>query len=187
MGKFSEFQRLFRSLPIDVLSPMDVGITGDVRETGNSFEENAILKASWYARNSDLITIADDSGLEVDALDGRPGIYSARYGSRNFTDEDRMNLLLKELKDVPSRNRGAQFRSVIALMHEDNLEVSEGKIRGVITHQPIGNNGFGYDPIFWVPKRAETYAQMSGKDKDAIGHRGIAVRRILPRLGKAIL
>lgn len=186
-GKFNEYQRLFRFLPVDIVGPMDVGIVGDVQETGKSFEENAILKASWYAQNSDLTIIADDSGLEVDALDGRPGIYSARYGGSNLTDEDRTNLLLTELIDVPGWKRGAQFRSVIALIQEDNLTISEGKVRGAIAHQAIGDNGFGYDPVFWISERAKTYAQMSGEDKDAIGHRGIAVRKILPELQKSML
>ncbi len=175
-GKLKEMQHYLRDLPWELaLMPADLAI----EETGQSFHENAVLKASQTAQRTGQWAIADDSGLEVDALDGAPGIYSARYAK---TDAERIGRLLIELKDEP--NRGAQFVCVIAIANPKGEVVAEshGICRGEILLAPQGEQGFGYDPIFWVPDCGKSFAQMDKDQKRQISHRGRAFAAILPQL-----
>lgn len=192
-GKLREFRRLFDGLPYEVLSLGDVGIEAEVEETGSTFEENAILKARGYAAMSGELTLADDSGLEVDALDGRPGVNSARYSGQG--DEANNRLLLKSLRGVEGKSRSARYRVVLALVDPDapgGLPVTsgppvtvEGVCEGVIASAPAGDNGFGYDPLFFVSLPGvssagyfggRTMAELSDEEKDSISHRGMAAR-----------
>ena len=182
-GKVREFSRMLSHLStdtvFDVVGLDDLRIDLEVKETGSTFEENAVLKARKYADVSGEVTLADDSGLVVDALNGAPGILSARYGGDGLNDEDRVRLLLENMYDIPGWERTARFIAVIALVGPGvpgGLVTSEGVIEGAIMHEPIGQNGFGYDPVFWIPRHAKTTAQMSAAEKDGISHRGIALR-----------
>ena len=184
-GKLREFRRLFESLDGDIVGLNEVGTVDEVEETGETFEENARIKAVEYARMSGELVLADDSGLEVDALDGEPGVRSARYGGEGLSDDDRVQLLLKRMKGVPRRRRAARFRAVLAIAGpRTGLEpvIVEGVLEGEVACQPLGSNGFGYDPVFWLPERAMTTAQLSPEEKDAISHRGSAARLALPVL-----
>ena len=185
-GKVREFSRMLSHLStdtvFDVVGLDDLRIDLEVKETGSTFEENAILKARRYADVSGEVTLADDSGLVVDALNGAPGILSARYGGDGLNDEDRVRLLLENMFDIPGWERTARFIAVIALVGPDipgGLVISEGVIEGAIMHEPIGQNGFGYDPVFWIPRHAKTTAQMSAAEKVGISHRGIALRGMI--------
>ena len=178
-GKVREFSRMLSDLPLSVVGLHDLGITMDVEETGETFEENAVLKARAYEQASGELTLADDSGLVVDALDGEPGVKSARYGGEGLDDEGRVALLLDNMKHLPGWGRTARFVAVLALVGDDvptGLMTSEGTVEGAISHQPIGENGFGYDPVFWLASHAKTTAQLSGAEKDAVSHRGAAFR-----------
>ncbi len=176
-GKTREFRNLFADLPFRLADLNDFDIQIDVPETGSSFEENAQLKASAYCRMAAVLTLADDSGLEVDALGGDPGVLSARYGGPGMSDDDRVELLLSNMSGVPGWQRTARFRAVLALAAPPNgkiLETTNGSVEGAICHEPLGQNGFGYDPIFWLPNRAMTMAQLTGEEKNAVSHRGKA-------------
>lgn len=185
-GKVREISRMLSGpafdLDFEVVGLDDLGIDQDVDETGTTFEENAVLKARAYAGASGVLTLADDSGLVVDALDGAPGVTSARYGGARLNDKERVQLLLDNMKDVPGWNRTARFVAVLALAGAEipglpgGLVTSEGVLEGAIMHQPIGDNGFGYDPVFWLASHAKTTAQLTGPEKDAISHRGVALR-----------
>ena len=154
------------------------GITAEVDETGGSFEENARLKATVLARESGLLTLADDSGLEVDALGGEPGPLSARYAGEDATDEDRINYLLAKLKDVPEEKRTARFRCVIAIAAPDGtVELCSGECRGFITTTPRGEYGFGYDPVFYLPELGKTMAELPPEEKNRISHRAKAAEK----------
>ena len=161
----------------------------EVEETGDTFAENAILKAEAYCASAGVLTLADDSGLVVDALGGRPGVLSARYGGEGLTDAQRVELLLGEMDCVPWEERTARFRCVIALAWPGGrLETVEGVVEGIIQYEPEGSNGFGYDPIFHLPERGCTTAQLETSDKNRISHRGQAVRKaakLLMELGVA--
>ncbi len=188
-GKFREVSQILAGMPFDVVSLRDLGISMEVEETGDTFAENAILKAKAYCASAGMLTLADDSGLVVDALDGRPGVRSARYGGEGLTDLQRVELLLKELADVPWEERTGRFRCVIALAWPDGrLETVEGVVEGIIQYEPEGSNGFGYDPIFHLPERGCTAAQLETADKNRISHRGQAVNeaaKLLMKLGVA--
>ena len=184
-GKIREFSRMLSKLSTDLVFDVvgldDLRIDIEVEETGSTFEENAVLKARQYADASGEVTLADDSGLVVDALNGAPGVLSARYGGDGLDDEERVNLLLENMHEVPGWQRTARFVAVIALVGPGvpgGLVTSEGVVEGAIMHEPIGHDGFGYDPVFWIPRCTKTTAQMSAAEKDAISHRGIALRRM---------
>ncbi len=174
--KCIELQRLLKPLGIDAVTDRDLGlILPEVEETGTTFAENAYLKAASACRATGLPAIADDSGLVVDALDGRPGVYSARYGGEDATDDDRNRLLLAELQDVPAGARTARFvAAVCCVFPNGDVLNAEGTFEGEIAFSPAGENGFGYDPIFWVGNG--TSAQLSPAEKDAVSHRGIALK-----------
>jgi len=184
-GKMIELVKLLRPLEITLVSLNDLLIEEEIEETGKTFAENAIVKAERYGELGGLPTIADDSGIEVDALGGAPGIYSARYGGEGFTDLDRNNLLLKNVKKIPDSRLTARFRCVVALWVPGNKTVTfEGKIEGMIRRFPSGNNGFGYDPIFFYKPMKKTLADITSEEKEKISHRGYAVRMAREYLSK---
>lgn len=173
VGKAVEIASILGGAGFTFLNLRDVGVMTAVAEVGSTYEENAILKAEAYARESGLLTLADDSGLEVDALDGAPGVISARYAGRDASDADRIGLLLSQLSEVPDEKRTARFVSVVVLAKPDgNVIRSEtGVCEGAIIHAPRGTNGFGYDPIFVPNGFANTFAELPASTKDVISHR----------------
>jgi XTP/dITP diphosphohydrolase len=186
-GKVKELANLIDDLEMNWLSLDDLEIDLQVEETGDSFQENAIIKAMAYSKASGMLTLADDSGLEVDALNGRPGIHTARYGGESLTSRQRYELLLNELRDVPTEMRGARFRCFIALARPDGIVGSaEGTCEGVIATAPVGSGGFGYDPVFYLPDQQLTLAQLSAGEKHLISHRGRAIAGIAPLLREEI-
>jgi XTP/dITP diphosphohydrolase len=179
-GKFPEIVSVLAGLPFEFLNLNDVTEIPkgyEVDEPATTFEGNAIIKAMTLGKKTGLMTLADDSGLEVDALAGRPGVYSARYAPG--TDADRYTKLLKELEGVPTEKRVARFRSVIALYDPstDKVRTCEGEVTGVITETPVGTNGFGYDPVFFVAQFNKTSAELTLEEKNLISHRGQALRK----------
>jgi XTP/dITP diphosphohydrolase len=185
-NKLREYQAIFAGLPIELRTLSDLGIADDVEENGATFAENARLKAEFYAARSGLIALADDSGLEVHALGGEPGVRSHRYAGPDATDADRNALLLKKLAGVPFHARLARFVCAIALAHPDGtVEEVEGALPGVIELAPRGSNGFGYDPLFYVLDENATLAELPPARKNQISHRALAaraVRAVLERL-----
>jgi XTP/dITP diphosphohydrolase len=186
-AKVREYKDLLHNLPFELTTPAELGITTVVDEIGNSLEENARLKATVLATESQLLALADDSGLEVDALGGEPGRLSARYAGEGASDKDRINYLLARLKDVPWEKRTACFRCVIAIATpEGKVEFCSGECRGLITLVPKGEQGFGYDPIFYPPELDKTMAELPLEVKNQISHRGQAARKVyqaVKRLG----
>jgi XTP/dITP diphosphohydrolase len=178
-GKLNEMRQLVKGLPFRVVGPKDVGITEAPEETGTTFLENAILKARYYSNRSGLLTVADDSGLSVDALDGGPGLHSARFGGPGADDHDRNRLLLEKLKGVPTNQRGARFTSAVAVARQDDVlfQVQES-VEGQIAEEPRGPNGFGYDPLFFYPPFGRTFGESAPGDKDRVSHRGKAFARL---------
>ena len=175
-NKLQEFETLFLESGIEITSLAVEGIHYDVEETGKTFEDNAILKATEYCKLSGLPTLADDSGLIVDALDGRPGVYSARYAGENATSEDRCIKLLEELRGVPFEKRTARYKAVLALALPDGkVETVEGLVEGSIAEEQIGTSGFGYDPLFYVEEFKTTFANISQEQKNSISHRSKAL------------
>ena len=186
-GKIQEYRSLLQSLPFGLVTPVERGITTIVDEVGESLEENARLKATALASESELVALADDSGLEVDILDGAPGRFSARYAGEGASDQDRVNYLLTKLEGIPREQRSARFRCVIAVATpEGRVELCSGECAGFITFEPRGEEGFGYDPIFYLPDLDKTMAELSLETKNQISHRGKASRQVagvLARLG----
>jgi XTP/dITP diphosphohydrolase len=177
-AKVREYKHLLQSLPFELVSLAEQGITTVVSEVGGSLEENARLKATTLAAQSQLMALADDSGLEVDALGGEPGPLSARYAGEGASDRDRINYLLARLKGVPWERRSARFRCVIAIATPDGeVELCSGECRGVITFEPKGRHGFGYDPVFYLPELGKTMAELPLEIKNQISHRGQAARQ----------
>ncbi len=188
-GKLIEYQALFGDLPFELVTLDDVGIRNDVEETGATLAENARLKALTYARQSGLLTLADDSGLEVDVLGGEPGVRSKRYAGANKTDAERNAFLLDKLRAVPPGQRTARFRCVIAIATPaGNLWETEGTCEGAIAFDSRGTNGFGYDPIFHVAERGMRMAELSTAEKNKISHRARAAEKakeILKQIAKS--
>ena len=177
-GKLREYQQILADLPLVITSLDEQDIAMEVDETGATLADNAILKARAYARVAGLLAWADDSGLEVDALGGWPGVESARHAGPFATDADRVEILLQRLEDVPYVQRTAIFRCVVALATpEGQVMTAAGSSSGVITTKPWGDDGFGYDPVFFVPKYGRTFALLTPDEKNAISHRGRAARR----------
>ena len=186
-GKVAEFRRLLDGCGWEIVTPAEVGLSLDVEETGQTYAENATLKAVEYAEASGLVALADDSGLEVDALGGRPGPLSARYAGPDLTDQERVQALLEELAGVPDKERTARFRCLIAIAKPaGKVELVEGTVEGQITHEPRGENGFGYDPVFLLPERGMTTAELPSDEKHAISHRGAAAREARTVLEKML-
>ena len=183
--KSREYRQLLADAPFTLTSLSDLGVTYDVPETGETFAENATLKARVYAEMTGLLTLADDSGLEVDALDGAPGVYSKRWAGDDATDAMRNRLLLERLAGLPDAQRGARYRCAIAIAAPEPrglVGVVEGVFEGRIARAPVGQGGFGYDPIFFVPEQGRTVGEMSAEEKHAISHRARAARAALPLL-----
>jgi XTP/dITP diphosphohydrolase len=175
--KATEFRRLLADIPYDLVTPSEIGISLDVAETGMTFEENATLKAWAFANASHLPSLADDSGIEVEALGGRPGVHSARYGGVGLSDDDRLKLLLRETAEVPERARACRYQVVLVLAKPDGTtEMSQGTCEGRLATVPVGTNGFGYDPIVYIPMFQRTIAELDPDEKDSISHRGQAAR-----------
>jgi XTP/dITP diphosphohydrolase len=176
-------ERLAEPLALELLDPAALGLTEPVEETGGSYSENASLKAQEYARASGLVALGDDSGLEVDALGGAPGLYSARYAGPGAGDAERRTKLLEELAGVPPERRGARFRCVIAIATpHGEVRLAKGAVEGRIAAAPAGTGGFGYDPVFYVPEIGCTLAEAAPEVKNAISHRGRAIARAMPPL-----
>jgi len=178
-GKLAEMKELVAGLPFRVLSPVDLGIREAPEETGTTFVENAILKARHYARRSGRLTVADDSGLSVEALNGGPGLYSSRFGGEGATDADRNRLLLEKLAGVPPARRGARFTSALAVARGDELLFqTEASVEGRIADAPRGPNGFGYDPLFFYAPFGRTFGEVAPQEKARVSHRGQAFARL---------
>jgi XTP/dITP diphosphohydrolase len=181
-GKQVEFRELLADWPGEIVFPADLGLALEVEERGDSFAEIAALKAVAYARTSGLPCLADDSGLEVDALGGAPGVYTARYAGPGASDADRYNKLLAELGDLPPEQRTARFRCAVALAYPDGaaggrgVDVVEGTCEGVIAFAPRGEHGFGYDPVFYLPEHGRTMAELPAEVKNRISHRARAMQ-----------
>jgi XTP/dITP diphosphohydrolase len=177
-GKVREYKSLLREIPFEIVTPSELGITTEIEETGDSFEENARLKATALARESGLLSLADDSGLEVEALGGEPGARSHRYAGEDATDDDRISYLLVKLSNVPEGKRSARFRCVIAIAAPDGaVELCSGECPGFITTEPRGYNGFGYDPVFYLPELGKTMAELTPEEKNKISHRACAAEK----------
>ncbi|GGP88786.1 RdgB/HAM1 family non-canonical purine NTP pyrophosphatase [Streptosporangium pseudovulgare] len=188
-GKITELRRILAEagVPVEIVGLEEFPEIGDVPETGLSFAENALLKAHAVARASGLPAVADDSGLCVDALNGMPGIFSARWSGRHGDDLANLELLLAQVSDVPAAHRGAHFACAAALALPDGRErVAEGTMHGVIVDAPRGTGGFGYDPIFVPEGESRTSAELSAAEKDAISHRGRAFRALAPILAETL-
>ncbi len=172
--KLAELREILSGLGVEVCSEADAGVDVDVEETGTTFEENSLLKAKAVMEASGLPAVADDSGLCVDALNGAPGVYSARYGGPGLDDAGRCRLLLENLRGLSPRT--AKFVSAITCcLPNGDVLTARGECPGTIAFTPMGSDGFGYDPLFWVPERKKTFAQMSHEEKNAISHRGKAL------------
>jgi XTP/dITP diphosphohydrolase len=184
-GKTSEIKDLLKDFPIIIKNFDDFGPMPHIEETGTTFDENAYLKASFTARILGLPAMADDSGLCVDSLDGAPGVFSARYGGEDATDEQRCAKLLGELKG--QSNRKASFECVISIAVPPGAALTyEGSCDGLIAETPAGKNGFGYDPIFYYPPLKKTFAQLSQQEKSEVSHRGIALKELKDEFDKVL-
>lgn len=174
--KLTELSAILSQLGFEIALESEYGLDIDVEETGTTFEENSLLKADAVMKASGLPVLADDSGLMVDALDGAPGVYSARYGHK-ASDKERTAYLLENMKDVPEERRGAKFVCVITCLFPDGRKiVARGECPGVIARAPHGENGFGYDPVFYLPELGMTYAELPSEQKNAISHRARALQ-----------
>ena len=179
-NKLREFGEILKGF--EIISQEEAGIDIDVEETGTTFEENSFLKAKAIYDASGIPAIADDSGLCVDALGGEPGVYSARYGGEGYDDAGRVQLLLKNMKDIPDEKRTARFVCAITMVSDDGVITARGECEGRINHAPVGENGFGYDPIFYMEEYDKTTAQMTPDEKNAVSHRGKALRIFAEKL-----
>jgi len=185
-GKTAEIKDLLKGFPVDIKNLNDFGPIPPLKEDGNTFDENAYQKASFAARILGLPALADDSGLLVEALDGAPGIHSARYAGENATDEQRSLKLLDEMKGTSNRN--AAFECVISIAVPTGPALTyEARCQGLITERPAGSNGFGYDPIFFYPPLNKTFAQLTREEKSRVSHRGKAFAEIKDEFDKVLI
>ena len=176
--KEKELQKSLEGINVKICSLFDFPNIGEIEETGTTLLENSLLKARTVFDITGIPTIADDTGLEVDFLDGAPGVYSARYAGNNVSYQDNVNKLLFELDGVPNEKRTARFRTVITYIDKEEELWTEGHIDGIISETIIGDRGFGYDPIFFVPHIGKTFAELSSDEKNKISHRGIALQKL---------
>lgn len=181
-GKVRELREIFAGLPYEIVTMQDAGIHIDVVEDGKTFEENAMKKAREIHALSGNLVIADDSGLEVDALGGAPGIFSARYGGGDLDDAGRVQLLLQNLQGVPKEARTARFVCAAAFVTDEESFVVRSTLEGLIADRPTGNGGFGYDPVLYIPLYQKTVAELSAEVKNAISHRGKAMLAVRQHL-----
>ena len=181
-GKLAEMKAILSGLGVEVVSPAEAGVEVDVEETGTTFAENAMLKAKAICAAAGLPAIADDSGLCVDALNGGPGVYSARYGGEGLDDRGRYMLLLNNMRGQTTR--AAHFTCAVACAFPDgDTLTAEGRCDGAIAFAPLGEGGFGYDPVFLIPEKGKTFGQLSPEEKSAISHRGKALAAFVEKLG----
>lgn len=173
--KLEEVRSILKN-QVEILSLEDIGCVADIPETADTLEGNALLKAQYIKKHYQLDCFADDTGLEIEALEGKPGVYSARYAGEDCHPEDNMKKVLEELKEISHRQ--AQFRTVIALLQKEETKTFEGAISGTITSQKQGEDGFGYDPIFQPKGYSQTFAQMGSDEKNKISHRALAVKKL---------
>lgn len=178
-GKIAEMKQKLSTYSIDVISQKDAGLDIEIEETGETFEENAVLKAEVVYKETGSAVIADDSGLMIDALDGQPGVFSHRFVGPNATDEDRINKILDLMNGIPESKRTARFKCVICYIDNNGKKnIFEGTVEGKIGFEPRGNNGFGYDPIF-VLANGKTFAEITAEEKNQISHRGKAISELM--------
>jgi len=175
--KREELQEALSEFTVKILSLNDFPFIGEIEEVGKTLLENSMIKAKTVHNLTQLPVIADDTGLEVEALNGAPGIYSARYAGEDVTYEDNVNKLLAEMENIPLENRKAQFRTVISFVDKDRELWTEGRIKGIIGESAKGKNGFGYDPVFFVPELEKTFSELSIGEKNKISHRGLAMKK----------
>lgn len=175
--KREELQEALSEFTVKILSLNDFPFIGEIEEVGQTLQENSMIKAKTVHNLTQLPVIADDTGLEVEALNGAPGIYSARYAGEDVTYEDNVNKLLAEMENIPLENRKAQFRTVISFVDKDRELWTEGTIKGIIGESAKGKNGFGYDPVFFVPELEKTFSELSIGEKNRISHRGLAMKK----------
>ena len=175
--KREELQEALSEFTVKILSLNDFPFIGEIEEVGQTLLENSMIKAKTVHNLTQLPVIADDTGLEVEALNGAPGIYSARYAGEDVTYEDNVNKLLAEMENIPLENRKAQFRTVISFVDKDRELWTEGRIKGIIGESAKGKNGFGYDPVFFVPELEKTFSELSIGEKNKISHRGLAMKK----------
>lgn len=186
-SKVKEISEMMSGSDITFESLADAGINVEVEETGTTFEENALLKAREICKLSGKPTISDDSGLEIDALDGAPGIYSSRFMGEDTSYDIKNNALIEKLENVADPDRTARFRCCMALVLSDGREfVTEGAMEGIIAREPKGINGFGYDPILFIPEYNRTSAELSSEEKNNISHRGEALRKMIEVIKKEL-
>ena len=182
--KLQEIREYLNDMPYEFISLDDFPQVGNIEETGSNLLENSLIKARTVNQFTQLPAIADDTGLEVDYLEGAPGVRSARFAGENATSLDNLNLLLEKLKDVPEDKRTARFRTAISLVTDENEYWVEGVAEGRIIDSPRGAQGFGYDPIFYYPPLDKTFAELSMEEKNIISHRGLALQKFRILLGK---
>ena len=173
-----ELQYSLRGLGVEICLLSEYPDIGDIEETGTTLLENSLLKAHTVHDRTGLPAIADDTGLEVDALDGAPGVYSARFAGADATYEDNVNKLLSVMEEVSEERRSARFRTVISFVDGNQELWTEGHIDGKIIDFPCGNAGFGYDPVFYIPQLEKTFAELSTEEKNKISHRGLALQKL---------
>ena len=181
--KLHEYRAIFSRIPLRLLSLHDIQLDMDVEETGTTFVENAQLKAIAFAQASGLLSLADDSGLEIDAMVGAPGVYSALFAGKDATYAERFRLILEQLHGLPAEQRTARFRCAIAIAEPSGYcRIVEGTMEGILAEEPRGENGFGYDPIFLVPALGKTNGELDAEQKNRISHRGRAAQLAVPLL-----
>lgn len=183
-GKVRELAELLRDVPFEIVSLEDLDLPSEVEEPADSFEGNAVIKAEAYARMSGLLTLADDSGLEIDALNGAPGVHSRRFAGEDATDEERVQIVLQKLDGVPWEQRTARYRCVLAVAKPDGGDTvtCEGICSGIINLKVRGSGGFGYDPVFYLPEYEKTVAEMSLEEKNQVSHRARAAQKAVVML-----
>ncbi len=182
-GKQREFRVLLADSSWEIVTPQELHLSLPDEEKETNYEENAIIKAENAARASGLMALADDSGIEVDALTGAPGVLSARFGGPGLDDTGRLNLMLEQLEDVPDGRRSARYRAVIAIVQSSGeTRTFEGTCEGMIGRSPVGDGGFGYDPIFYIPVRGKTMAELTMEEKNEISHRAVAAKKAVEYL-----
>jgi len=186
-GKMKEMSSILAHLPVNLLTLDDFPQIGEIPETGETLKENAFIKAETVHQKTGLPALADDTGLEVDALDGAPGVHSSRYDGETATFEDNCRKMLQEMDGIPSEERTARFHTVIAFVSDSGNEWTEGMVEGRILEKKRGDGGFGYDPLFYYPPLKKTFAELNSEQKNNISHRGKALRNFCRILEKRIL
>ena len=180
--KFKELENILKSSGILIKSLIDFPEIGEIPETGETLEENALIKARTVYQLTGITTISDDTGLEVEALNGEPGIYSARWAGIDCSYEDNINKMIKKIKFINPNNRMAKFKTIMALVDKNREHITQGVIKGVILEETKGFGGFGYDPVFYIPAKGKTFAEMSDLEKGKISHRGLALKKMIEYL-----